>query len=232
LLTTRKLDTDYTVETPEAIDLNTQLGGPVARILAYAIDLSIRSAILLALLITLVLLGKTGLGFFFLISFLFEWFYPLFFEIYFQGQTPGKKFLGLKVVNEDLTPVTFSASALRNLLRSVDFLPFGYLFGIACMAINRNFQRLGDLAASTLVVHVENTPTRFNLPEVKSQIPTTSLSLRDQIAFTEFSQRQAGLSEQRKHELANLLTDFNPEIKGKNLDYILGIGCWLLGKRS
>ena len=71
-----------------------------------------------------------------------------------RGQTPGKKVLGISVINDDLSPVTLGTSMVRNLLRTVDFLPLFYLAGLVCMLSNQRFQRLGDLAAGTLVISV------------------------------------------------------------------------------
>ena len=95
------LDTIYQVETPEGIDLQAPLAGPLPRILAYGIDLCWRGLMLSVLFIALIWAGEAGRGLFLLVSFLLEWFYPVFFEIYARGQTPGKKSMGLIVVNDD-----------------------------------------------------------------------------------------------------------------------------------
>lgn len=89
--------------------------------------------------------------------FLLEWFYPIIFEVYRQGQTPGKKVMAIKVLQDNGIPVGWPTSLIRNLLRAVDFLPMMYGFGVVSMLIARNFRRLGDLAAGTLVVYVEPT---------------------------------------------------------------------------
>ena len=125
------LDTRYRVEIPGGIKLEAQVVGPIPRFFALAIDLAIRGAL-----------------------FLVEWFYPVLFEVLWRGQTPGKRALGISVINDDLTPVTLGPSLVRNLLRVVDFLPVFYLAGLVTMLSNRRFQRLGDLAAGTLVISV------------------------------------------------------------------------------
>ncbi len=130
------LDTLYQVETPEGIDLHAQLAGPVPRIVAYAIDITIRMIVILVVSIVLAFTGNTGIGLILLISFLLEWFYPVFFEVYRQGQTPGKKQMKLIVVNDDLTPVNFGTSLIRNLLRFTDFFPVFYLGGLLCMVVS------------------------------------------------------------------------------------------------
>ena len=78
--------------------------------------------------------------------------YPLAFELAAGGRTPGKRWSSLRVVCDNGSPVTFRASALRNLLRLVDMLPGLYLVGAIAIFATRSNQRLGDLAAGTIVV--------------------------------------------------------------------------------
>ncbi len=223
------LDTVYNVETPEAIDLSAQLAGPVSRILAYAIDLSIRILVLALVFAFLGLLGRAGLGLFLVVSFLMEWFYPVFFEVLRHGQTPGKKCLGLVVVNDDLTPVSLGASLTRNLLRAADFLPAGYLFGIVSMCLNQQFQRLGDIAAGSIVVYRSVARPELGLPDVAPEVPTLALSVEDQSAFMGFAQRHQQLSQSRKEELANILEPITHKKNADAVTYLQGIGCWILG---
>jgi uncharacterized RDD family membrane protein YckC len=88
-----------------------------------------------------------------LVIFLFYWGYYVFFEMLWNGQTPGKRWTGLRVIRADGTPITLSESLIRNLTRLVDFLPAAYGVGIITMFIDKQSRRLGDLAAGTLVVH-------------------------------------------------------------------------------
>ena len=74
------------------------------------------------------------------------------FEIATNGQSPGKRVLGLRVIKVQGYPISFSDSAIRNIVRIVDMLPFAYGVGLLTMLLNKNWQRLGDLAAGTLVV--------------------------------------------------------------------------------
>ncbi len=149
------LDNCHRVETPEGIDLVLKPAGLVPRALAFAIDLVLRAAILLVLGSLLAMLGQFGAGFGAILLFVVQWWYMVLFEVLNQGRTPGKQWLGLRVVHDDGTPVGWGASLVRNLLRFVDLLPFGYLFGtLSCLA-HPSFKRLGDIAAGTLVVHRE-----------------------------------------------------------------------------
>jgi uncharacterized RDD family membrane protein YckC len=83
------------------------------------------------------------------------WGYFLLFEWLWHGQTPGKRMLGIRVIQWRGTGIAFYESALRNLLRFVDSLPFFYAVGVAVAACNRCQRRLGDFAANTLIVHVD-----------------------------------------------------------------------------
>ncbi len=87
-----------------------------------------------------------------LLNFAIFWGYYFVFELGWQGQTPGKRAAGTRVVKLDGGGPGFLEVAIRNLVRLVDFLPFGYALGFVTMFFNRNARRLGDFAAGTLVV--------------------------------------------------------------------------------
>jgi uncharacterized RDD family membrane protein YckC len=90
--------------------------------------------------------------------------YFLFFETVFQGRTPGKQWTELRVVTEDGAQLGWSASLLRNLMRMVDSLPAGYLLGALSMLFSPRVQRLGDLAAGTIVIR-ERAPLAVDVME-------------------------------------------------------------------
>lgn len=225
------IDTAYFIETPEGIDLEAQLAGLIPRVLAYSIDLFIRFVILTILSIVLLFMGKMGMGIFLVVSFLLEWFYPVYFEIFRKGQTPGKRRLNLAVVNDDLTPVTWDSSMTRNLLRAADFLPFAYLLGIISISVSKHFQRLGDLAAGTIVIHQPPAQQVDKLPEVEPVISPVDLSLDDQTAIINFTQRHNQLTHARQEELADILKDITRHEGDTGVSYLQGIGNWLLGAR-
>lgn len=226
------LDTRYQVETPEGIDLHAALAGPVVRILAYAIDLMWRSAVLTIFMLLLFFAGKTGIGFFLLLSFLMEWFYPVLFEVYAKGQTPGKKAMGIVVVNDDLTPIRWSPSLIRNLLRAADFFPFFYLGGIFCIVAGAKFQRLGDLAAGSLVIYRESSNTELTLPDCVPRPAPIPLVLEDQLALIAFTQRHTELSFARQQELAEIVAVPLQCDRDHAVAYLQGLGSWLLGDRG
>ena len=82
-------------------------------------------------------------------------------EGFFQGQTLGKRIFNLRVLSSDGTPVTFSGALYRNLLRPADMFPGFYLVGIIAIFTNERSQRIGDLAAGTLVIHDPKVPFGF-----------------------------------------------------------------------
>ena len=87
-----------------------------------------------------------------LVVFAIFWGYYIFFEAAWNGQTPGKRLLGLRVMRADGTPVALTEVAIRNLVRIVDFLPLAYGVGVLTMFFQPQSRRMGDLAAGTLVV--------------------------------------------------------------------------------
>jgi len=201
-----KLDTHRLIETPEGIDISLTVSGPISRILAYSIDLLIRGSIQAVIAIFLVFFGSMGFGIMSLIFFILEWFYPVYFEVFRNGQTPGKKRLNLQVIHDDGTPITWNSSILRNLLRFADFLPGAYFTGICSMILNNNFKRLGDLAAGTLVTYKVNKPTP---PKIEKMTPISlpfPLSLDEQRAILSFTERRNEFSTERNAELANILS--------------------------
>lgn len=228
------LDTLFTAETPEGIALALRPAGVAPRFYAFAIDLGIRFAILIAATTVLALLGRMGTGVFLILTFALEWFYPVLFELGLSGATPGKRSLGLRVVMDSGLPVTPAASLLRNLLRAADFLPVAYGFGLAAMLLRSDFKRIGDLAAGTLVVYAKNVSLHGPLPEAEPAAPARALSPREQAAVIAWAGRSARLTEARFAELAAIA---GPDIVGRTaapkdtMLRLLGVAQWLLGRR-
>jgi uncharacterized RDD family membrane protein YckC len=196
------LDTLRRVPTPEGFELTLRLAGPVPRALAYAVDLAIRIALFAAFSMSLSMLHGGGTGLMLIAAFLLEWFYPVAFEVWWAGATPGKRAFGLAVLGDNGTPVSFGASVTRNLLRAVDFLPMLYAFGLVSMLASRDFKRLGDLAAGTIVVYRDRPGVRAPIPAAPPLAPAVALSLEERRAILDFAERHATLSEERADEVA------------------------------
>jgi len=196
------LDTLRRVPTPEGIELTLRLAGPVPRAYAFLVDLLIRAMIMLVLAQVMAVFGRTGYGLLAIGYFLLEWFYPVLFELLWGGATPGKRAFNLVVVNDNGTPVTVGGSITRNLLRAVDFLPMLWAFGLLSMLFNRDFKRLGDIAAGTLVVYRDKVRSRGELPQVPPLAPAFPLSLAERRAILNFAERHTLLTEERADEVA------------------------------
>jgi uncharacterized RDD family membrane protein YckC/uncharacterized membrane protein SpoIIM required for sporulation len=148
------------VETPEHVTLDLELGGIGSRALALLIDVAILVGVQLAMLLLLLYLSSRGLApgdwggiLFGVVSFGLWYGYFTFFEGLRRGQTPGKRWVGLRVVRDTGHPVDLGAAALRNLIRIVDLVPPTCLVGALLVALHPRAKRLGDLVAGTVVVH-------------------------------------------------------------------------------
>jgi uncharacterized RDD family membrane protein YckC len=84
-----------------------------------------------------------------------QWLYWTLAEVFFRGQTPGKRLVRIRVTRADGSPVGVLESAIRNLLRWVDFLPLLYATGVVTMLVDRKHRRLGDIVAGTLLLREE-----------------------------------------------------------------------------
>lgn len=200
------IDNHISVETPESIALHLYPAGPVPRILAYAIDWSLRIVVLLLLSWLFSTMGDFGTGVYLIFYFVLEWFYCVFFEMFNDGMTPGKKSLGIQVVHDDGTPLGWGASILRNILRAADFFPFAYLFGIISMVSSQGFKRLGDHVGGTLVVYLPNAQKKTELTEEGTRPSPFLLELNEQQAILAFAERSSRLSPSRQQELADILS--------------------------
>lgn len=229
------LDTVYLAETPEGIALSLSPAGPVARALALMIDTLIKFALWFVVLLTSSALGSMGTALALISFFAIEWLYPIVFELAMGGATPGKRALGLQVVMDSGLPVTPAASITRNLLRAADFLPAAYAFGLVSTLLRRDFKRLGDLAAGTIVVHASPVSLHADLPQITPVAPSRPLSLREQAAIVSWAGRAASLTQERLEELATLarpVTQGRPAHAGGETAVLLGVAQWLIGRRD
>ena len=153
-----------TIETPEQIPLEFPLAGIGSRFLAMAVDTLIQMAVALVLLLIALFIfaglnlfsSPTGVWFMavgVLTAFLLQSGYFVFFEALWNGQTPGKRHMHLRVIKDSGRPITVYDAFARNLLRIVDSLPGLYAVGIISMLMSSQNKRLGDYVAGTVVVH-------------------------------------------------------------------------------
>jgi uncharacterized RDD family membrane protein YckC len=173
------LDCVVQLVTPERIVVSYPLAGPFRRFMAYLIDqvlliLLVIGAILFSLFLAMG--SAAGLGPGLIFYFLLTWGYGASCEGFFNGQTLGKHWLGIRVLSERGVPISGAQAILRNLVGTVDgLIPFFYLIGLTSMLVSRKFQRLGDLAAGTMVVIEERRTskeiTRIDDPDVDALLP-------------------------------------------------------------
>ena len=225
------LDTYREVVTPEGVSLHLPAAGPVPRAVAWAIDFAIRIGILLLASMALGMLGGTGQGLYLISTFLVFWAYPIVFETLWNGQTPGKKAMSLRVVSSNGAPVGWLAAITRNLLRTVDMLPFGYATGLVACLADPHARRLGDMVAGTLVVHNEREPGHTTAPINAVLAPSVALRPAEQAAVVAFGERAPALTPGRQEELADLVEPLTGSRGQAGVLRLYGIANWLLGRR-
>ena len=226
-----KVDTLRTVEAPEGVELALRVASPWPRSIAWFLDAILRVVVYSILGGILALLGRTGLGLRMIGVFIVEWGWPIAFEVWSNGATPGKKVMGLKVVCDDGTPVGFSQSFLRSLLSAADMLPFGYSFGFVSCLLSPDFKRLGDRVAGTLVIHRDPRPRIPGLPKVDTLAPPVALARHEQAALLEFASRAKEWTPARTVEIADHLTPLTEASGEEGARAVLGMALWLEGAR-
>ncbi len=212
------LDTVVEVEAPEHLAFRARIAGPGRRMFAWVLDLVVRAVVAAVLVLLPLSLASVGLdgfgaGAWLVILFLLDWFYFVACEMITGGRSPGKMALKLRVVRSDGLPITWRESLLRNFVRAADIciLPGGVVFfGPLVMACDRDFRRLGDLAAGTLVVVEEATgqaraavvgPDERMMDELPALLP---LDRSDLEALELFVSRDH-MNPERREELARVL---------------------------
>src|ERR1035437_204024 len=151
------------IDTPELVAIEMPLAGIGSRFIALLVDYLIWGAafIVLGLLAAFLLPGieafskisaQWATAIFIFIVFLFNWGYFTLFEAFWNGRTPGKRVARIRVIQRSGQAIGLFESMARNLIRYVDQIPFFYAVGVITMFATRQHQRLGDLAAGTLVV--------------------------------------------------------------------------------
>jgi uncharacterized RDD family membrane protein YckC len=148
------------IQTPEGVRFVHQLASPVVRFIALAVDLMTISALMSALSVAVGLLGfistDIAVALSVLLYFLLSIGYFMLLEMVWRGQTLGKRLLRLRVIDAAGLKLSPNQIVLRNLLRFVDSLPVFYFVGGTCALVSRRSQRLGDMAAGTVVVRISN----------------------------------------------------------------------------
>lgn len=235
-----KLDTLQSVELAEGVEIRLRMAGPLLRAGAYLIDFLIRGAVLLVGGILLSLAGfaignRVAGGLMLLAWFLMDWLYPVFFEAGRRGATPGKRLLGLRVVQASGSPITFGQAIIRNFLRFIDSMPlFSYAFGMTSCLASKRFQRLGDLAAGTVVIYDRIPPTPvIAAPPPMTPIPVPVGLTADETRTLALFRERAGLwSDGRKAEIADQVSVLTGATGDVGVTRLMAMAHWLEGKRD
>jgi uncharacterized RDD family membrane protein YckC len=209
-----ELEDRITIATPEGIELRLVLAGAGSRFIACSFDVLVQLVLIaLVALVTRGLLGGgLGTALFAIGVFAVVFMYNVLFEVLAAGRTPGKRVTHLRVVRERGTPVDLQASAIRNLLRPIDLLPAAYLLGLASILVTKRNQRIGDLAADTLVIRDPDArdssaglaeraaPAQQRLDS--SGWDVSAVSVEELAAVRRFLERRATLDRRARLELA------------------------------
>lgn len=188
-----------TIKTPEGVSFSLYLAGPYTRFLAWLLDVLIVGAVYvmvgtIANKFT-VLLGNMAFAFAVVFLFAFGFGYRIGMEWYFRGQTVGKRILRLRVMDAGGLRLQFNQVVLRNLIRVVDMMPMAYALGGGVMLLNQRNQRLGDIAANSIVTYLpQDSP-----PDFAKVLPGKYNSFRD------YPHLEARLRQQVSPEEADLL---------------------------
>ncbi len=236
---THKLDTLQSIELAEGVEIRLRIAGPILRVFAWALDMLF---IGLAMGILAIALGIAGFlvgsqvinGVMMLIWFVLTWWYPVFFEVSRWGATFGKKICGLRVMQPSGAPITWSQAIVRNFLRVVDINPpFWGLPGMASCLATQRFQRLGDLAAGTVVVYErsEVVPEGAGPPPLQAQRPMVALRPEESRAIVTFRERAVFWSDARRIEIADHLQVLTTKKGAEGVNSLSAMAHWLQDKR-
>jgi len=207
-------DTSFRAETPEGIEYILYPAGLCARFCAYGIDTIIQWIFLFVFLIIYFALLNAAGGFwiFLLVYFVVDWFYHVFFDVFFRGQSIGKRIVGLRVVMNDGSPISAGASFTRNLLRFVDSFIGLYLIAFITASLSQAFRRPGDWAAGTMVIYTwqSQIPQQSDkmawLSGLEPILPKRPLSYEEKQGILMFARRYPLLGTARADEIAGSLS--------------------------
>lgn len=224
------LDDRKTIQTAEGLDLDLTLAGLGSRIIAATVDVILVAVLVFAIAFGVSQLALGGNG-----GILFQALatigvtaivmgYLVGFEGWNEGRTPGKRMVGIRVVTTSGDSIGFLAAFLRNLLRVIDFLPLMFVVGAASILLTKMNQRVGDIAANTLVVrdrlpHLERAEiddVEWNTTELWDVAKVTS---EDVDVIRRFATRRRSIPSDRTAQIAlHLAAKIRPKVDGADTD--------------
>lgn len=210
------------ISTPEGVSLELVLAGLGSRFIAAVVDAAIQTALVIAIALASSAWSSNGFvqAAVLVVVFLVLFAYDVVFEVANAGRTPGKMATGLRVLRRDGRPVDFLTSAVRNILRLVDFLPVLYVVGAVMIVVTRQHQRLGDVAAGTIVVRERRAvvpaaalPPRTALPDQSFVTwDVSAVSIDELVTVRRFLERRYSLTPAARNQLA---WDLSTRLRGK-----------------
>ena len=235
----KRLDTLQSIELADGVEIHLRMAGPYVRVLAYLIDLLIRTGVCV---VGYLLIGLAGIiigmevaeGIILLLMFLLVFLYYVIFEAGKRGASPGKRAMGLRVVDTSGAPISWGQSFIRNILRIADGLPALFLlipsygFGLFSTLVTRRFQRLGDLLADTVVVYDRLPQMQLASlpPALDSRPPGVPLTREEQAALMAFRARGGMWSEARRIELSDHAAELTGTGGQAGMTRLLGMAHW------
>ena len=243
----QRLDTLQKIEIAEGVEIDLRPAGLLIRGGAFLVDTLIKIGVYIVLSMVFGIVGglfsafdpDVGIGIYLglltLGTFTLEWLYSIIFEFSRWGATPGKRAFKIKVTQLSGSPITLNQAVIRNLIRFVDILPSLGAVGAITMLSNKRFQRLGDLAAATVVVYdskVDLLRQQQDSIEPNQHIevirPSVNLSTEEQRAILTFSERSEDWSQPRIEELANHTGELINSLNSRErVNQLFGIARWI-----
>jgi uncharacterized RDD family membrane protein YckC len=210
-----------TIDTPEQVHLEFVLAGLGSRFMAILLDSLIQFAGFLVVFILGSIFLASGLfpagtsnwavALWILVFFSLYWGYFAIFEVVWKGQTPGKRWAGIRVIKDSGRPINTFEAIARNLLRAVDSLPGMYAAGVVTMLLNRNNRRLGDFVAGTLVVHESSdreSSIFFNTAQSATSVPQAAqLTLQQAELIEAFLARRLDIPDDVRRQNATRIAE-------------------------
>ena len=241
----KKIDTLQSVELGDGVEISLRIAGPYVRSMALILDYLIIVGLLIVVCVLLAVLSSkinenisTGILLIFL--FIMSWGYFALFEGGKRGATPGKRAMGIRVVDRSGNSATRGQALVRNILRFVDMLPGlptggigvfigGYGTGLTTSLLSKKFQRLGDLVANTVVIYSKPVKQLSSAvpPALKSLAPPVTLTREEQAAIAAFKDRAGLWSEARRIELADHASAVTKTSGRDGMAKILAMANWL-----
>ncbi len=239
------------IELAEGVEVELHPAGPLVRALAYLVDLlwNVLMFLVLGFVFNLVFAtggSRIGMGFMALIGFVVYWGYNVYFESGKRAATPGKRAMGLKVVSVNGGPASLGSIMLRNVARAADVMPLAvipvssgvplpmptYFVGLLCCLFTERFQRLGDIAARTLVVYSNPSAAPLHrqpppLPGIAPLPPRVTLTREERSAVVRFQERSTLWSPARQEELAAHASGLTNSSAPEGVKKLTSMAIWL-----